>query len=145
MALTSKPSRGNVSMVAATPTRNDLLTLSPDRILHRLFWEQAVHRFEPQVPRFICSNSRERVSGLLRKRCREKSDGVTVERGPVEVVCAFCGQHQCLDAVGVGVGEMLTPARLRPKTTQPAASEPRPSAALARVAFSAHVGAGQRR
>jgi molecular chaperone Hsp33 len=50
-----------ISILAATLTREELLTLDVDTILHRLFWEEKVIRFEPQSPRFACTCSRERV------------------------------------------------------------------------------------
>jgi molecular chaperone Hsp33 len=36
-----------IAMLAATLTREELLSLSSDQILHRLFWQETVRRFEP--------------------------------------------------------------------------------------------------
>lgn len=95
-----------ISILAATLTAEELLTLDADTILHRLFWEETVRRFEPQQgetgPRFACTCSRERVGQMLRSLGREEIDGVVAERGEVEVGCEFCGLRYHYDAVDVG-------------------------------------------
>jgi molecular chaperone Hsp33 len=88
-----------IAMLAATLTREELLALEPDAILHRLFWQETVRRFEPAAPRFACSCSRERVSGMLRGLGADEVDGIVAERGEVEVGCDFCGQQYLFDAV----------------------------------------------
>jgi molecular chaperone Hsp33 len=104
-----------ISMLAATLTREELLTLTPEKILHRLFWEETVRVFEPQQPRFACSCSRERVQGMLRGLGEAESVSLIEERGQVEVGCEFCGLQYRFDAVDVG--EMFTPGRDQPPST----------------------------
>jgi molecular chaperone Hsp33 len=104
-----------IAMLAATLTRDELLALPPEQVLHRLFWEETVRVFEPQRPRFACTCSRERVSGMLRGLGREESDGLIAERGLVEVGCDFCGQQYHYDAVDVG--ELFTPTRDQPPSS----------------------------
>ena len=101
-----------IALLAATLTRDELLTLTPDRILHRLFWEETVRRFDPDRPHFSCSCSRERVQGMLRSLGRDESDSLIEERGLVEVGCDFCGSQYRFDAVDVG--EIFTPGRDQP-------------------------------
>ncbi|MFY8119479.1 MAG: Hsp33 family molecular chaperone HslO [Roseateles sp.] len=91
-----------ISMLAATLTAEELLNLDADTILRRLFWEEAVQRFEPQQPRFACSCSRERVGQMLKGLGREEVDSVLAERDDVEVGCEFCGLFYHFDAVDVG-------------------------------------------
>lgn len=104
-----------IAMLAATLTREELLTLPTQTILHRLFWEEKVRVFEPAAPRFACTCSRERVRNMLRGLGREESDSLIAERGSVEVGCEFCGLQYRFDAVDVG--EMFTPGRDQPPTT----------------------------
>jgi molecular chaperone Hsp33 len=103
-----------IAHLAATLTRDELLALDADTLLHRLFWEERLQRFEPQVPRFSCSCSRERVGGMLRGLGADEVHGIVAERGDVEVGCEFCGQKYRFDAVDVG--EMFTPKRDQPGT-----------------------------
>jgi molecular chaperone Hsp33 len=101
-----------IAHLAATLTREELLTLDADTVLRRLFWEETVRRFEPMTgengPRFACNCSRERVSGMLKSLGREEIDSILEERGNVEIACDFCGTKYHYDAVDVG--ELFTQA-----------------------------------
>ncbi|TXI88425.1 MAG: Hsp33 family molecular chaperone HslO [Cupriavidus sp.] len=105
-----------IAMLAATLTRGELLTLEADALLHRLFWQEPLTRFEPLQPRFACRCSRERVQGMLRSLGRAESESLIVERGLVEVGCDFCGLQYRFDAVDVG--EMFTPGRDQPPASR---------------------------
>ena len=91
-----------IALLAGTLTREELLGLPPDRILHRLFWEETLRVFEPQHPTFACTCHRERVRSMLRSLGRDESEGLIAERGLVEVGCEFCGTQYRFDAVDVG-------------------------------------------
>ncbi|MBT9501253.1 MAG: Hsp33 family molecular chaperone HslO [Burkholderiaceae bacterium] len=91
-----------IAHLAATLTREELLTLDADTILRRLFWEESVLQFEPLQPRFSCSCSRERVTNMLRGLGADEVNGIITERGEVEVGCEFCGRQYRFDAVDVG-------------------------------------------
>ena len=101
-----------IAMLAATLTREELLSLPSDQVLRRLFWEETVRVFEPETPRFACTCSRERVRNMLRGLGRDESESLIAERGEVEVGCEFCGLQYRFDAVDVG--EMFTPVRDQP-------------------------------
>ncbi len=100
-----------IAHMASTVTRAELLTQGADTLLRRLFWEETVRRFEPLVPRFACTCSRERVRGMLRGLGREEVEGIVAERGNVEIGCDFCGMQYRFDAVDVG--DVFTPAAAR--------------------------------
>jgi molecular chaperone Hsp33 len=107
-----------IAILAATLTREELLALEPERILHRLFWEETLRVFPPEPgaqPRFACRCSRERVRGMLRSLGREESESLIAERGQVEVGCEFCGLQYRFDAVDVG--ELFTPERDQPPSS----------------------------
>lgn len=101
-----------IAHLASTLTPGELLTLDAPTILHRLFWEEDVRRFEPQAPAFACRCSRERVRGMLRGMGRDESESLIAERGEVEVGCEFCGLQYRFDAVDVG--ELFTPPADQP-------------------------------
>jgi molecular chaperone Hsp33 len=105
-----------ISILAATLTAEELLTLDADTVLRRLFWEETVTRYEPQVPRFACTCSRDRVVQMLRGLGREEADSVLEERGEIEIGCDFCGKQYRFDAVDVGA--LFTAA-----TNQPGGSD----------------------
>ena len=92
-----------IAILARSLKREELLGLDADTILHRLFWEEKLVRFEPQAgpqgPRFACTCSRERVSGMLRSLGRDEVESILAEREQVEVGCEFCGAQYRYDAV----------------------------------------------
>ena len=105
-----------VSHLLATLTRDELLTLDAQTVLHRLFWQEKLVVFEPApgapVPHFACSCSRERVARMLKGLGRDEIDGIIDEQGRVEIACEFCGLKYHFDAVDVG--ELFTPTRDQP-------------------------------
>ena len=92
-----------ISILAASLTPAELLTLDVDTILHRLFWEEPLLRFEPmtgeKAPRFACTCSRERVGRMIKSLGAAEADSIIAERGDIEVGCEFCGQQYRFDAV----------------------------------------------
>ena len=102
-----------IAHLASTLTAEELLTLAPDTVLHRLFWDEKLLRFEPMVgsagPHFACSCSRDRVGSMLKSLGREEIDGIVIEQGRVEIACDFCGTKYHFDVVDVG--ELFTPAK----------------------------------
>lgn len=89
----------HISILARSLKAEELLKLDVDTILHRLFWEQSVTRFVPIQPRFACSCSRTRVGRMIEGLGRDEVEQILQERGHVEVVCEFCGQHYHFDPV----------------------------------------------
>jgi molecular chaperone Hsp33 len=107
-----------IAHLTATLTREELLTLDADKVLHRLYWEETLRRFEPLAgpsgPRFACTCSRERVGNMLRGLGRDEVDDIVEEQGRVEIACEFCGTRYHFDAVDVG--ELFTQALNQPPT-----------------------------
>ena len=92
-----------IAMLAASLKREELLTLNVDTILHRLFWEEQLLRFEPlqgeSGPHFACSCSRERVARMMLGLGQAEADSILKEREVIEVGCDFCGLQYRFDAV----------------------------------------------
>ena len=92
-----------IATLAASLTRDELLSLDVDTILHRLFWEEKLLRFVPQQgadgPRFACSCSRARVGSMLRSLGEGEVQSILDERGTIDVDCEYRGQQYHFDAV----------------------------------------------
>ncbi|MBA4109337.1 MAG: redox-regulated molecular chaperone Hsp33 [Leptothrix sp. (in: Bacteria)] len=92
-----------IAYLAATLTREELLTLDADTILRRLFWEEDIILFDPmkglEGPHFACTCSRERVGTMLRNLGREEIESILTEQAQIDVGCEFCGAHYRFDAV----------------------------------------------
>ena len=110
-----------IAILASSLKREELLSLDADTILHRLFWEEDVRRFEPLTgengPRFACTCSRERVSNMLRGLGRDEVESILGEQGQVEVGCEFCGAQYRFDPVDAAQ-VFLQPAQQAPASDQ---------------------------
>ncbi len=85
--------------LAATVQPQELLTLAPRALLHRLFHEEDLRVFEPHPVFFRCSCSRERVTGMLRMLGVDEVRKILTEREAIEVRCEFCNRRYAFDAV----------------------------------------------
>jgi molecular chaperone Hsp33 len=88
-----------IATLAGSLTAEELLKLDVETVLRRLFWQEKILRFDPQAPRFACTCSRERVTGMIRGLGQEEAQSILAERGEIDVGCDFCGQHYRFDAV----------------------------------------------
>ncbi len=85
--------------LAETVAPEELLTLAPDELLRRLFWQESLHAFDERACRFACRCSRDKVSDMLRMLGSGEVEAIIAERGLVEVRCEFCNQPYRFDAV----------------------------------------------
>lgn len=87
------------TILAETLEREELLQVPGRQIIHRLFHEEDVRLFEPQVLSFRCSCSRERVANTLRGLGPDEVRSIIAEQGRVEVHCEFCNRRYEFDPV----------------------------------------------
>ena len=80
-----------VQALADTLTREEMLTLPPEEVLRRLFWETDIRAFDQKKPRFECTCSREKVASMLKMLGRTEVDSILEEQeGAIQVNCEFC-------------------------------------------------------
>lgn len=107
-----------IATLASSLTRDELLTLDVDAILHRLFWQEDVLRFAPHEgdpqPRFACSCNREKVGAMIVGLGEEEAASIIAERSDIEVGCEFCGQQYRFDAIDAA--QLFRPASQTPQT-----------------------------
>ncbi len=88
-----------IQMLADTVTDRELLTLPAERLLIRLFNEEAVRLQSPSNLEFGCSCSRERTANTLRILGRAEVDDILAQEGRIEVTCEFCGANYRYDPI----------------------------------------------
>lgn len=92
-----------IAILAKSLKSEELLGLDVETVLHRLFWEEPLLRFEPllgeEAPRFHCSCSRERVGRMIQNLGVEEAESILSERESIEVGCEFCGKQYHFDPV----------------------------------------------
>lgn len=80
------------AMILLTTVTSEELTapeLLPSQVLMRLFHEDGVRVWSPNMLRFGCRCSRDKVSGMLSRLPRKEVESMKVD-GVVEVTCQFC-------------------------------------------------------
>lgn len=90
-----------IEMLADTVTQQELLNLSCEELLHRLFHEERVRLYEPQPIAFKCNCSRAKIGGTLSALGRSELESILQERETIEVDCQFCGAQYCFDKIDV--------------------------------------------
>ncbi len=102
-ALGQSEDYNRISILAKSLKAEELLGLDIETVLHRLFWEEPLLRFEPLVgetgPKFRCNCSRERVGRMIKGLGVEEVESILTERENIEVGCEFCGQQYHFDPV----------------------------------------------
>lgn len=87
-----------IETLAATITDEELLTLTPQEVTHRLFWEEAPEYFEPLEPKFACTCSREKIETMIRNLGEVEALQIVKDEGKLEVTCDFCGRTESFSA-----------------------------------------------
>jgi len=92
-----------IQTLGETITNEELLTLTPETILRRLFLEESsefgVRSFPTRPIHFACSCSRKKVADVLRMLGEEEIKSILAEEGSVDTACDFCGKNYHFDAV----------------------------------------------
>ncbi len=85
--------------LADTLSSEEMLEVTQDILLHRLFWEETLLIFEEKPIVWKCSRTRERVADMLRMLGRAEVQEILETQGNIEVACEFCGQPYLFDGV----------------------------------------------
>jgi molecular chaperone Hsp33 len=92
-----------IQALGETITTDELLELSPETTLRRLFLnessEAGVRAFPTRPVKFACRCSRLKVADVLRMLGEEEVNSILAEQGAVETGCEFCGKAYRFDAV----------------------------------------------
>lgn len=80
-----------------TLTSQELLELSADTLLTRLFHEDGVRTLGDKALRFACSCSKARVESMLVSLGEEEAMGAVID-GEARIRCEFCGQRYSFSA-----------------------------------------------
>lgn len=87
--------------LANTLTREELLALPTQEILHRLFHEDDIRLFEPSPVSFRCGCSSERIEQMIISLGPQEARSILEEQGSIQVDCEFCNAHYSYDRVDI--------------------------------------------
>jgi molecular chaperone Hsp33 len=90
-----------IEALSHTITEEELLTLSCEDLLHRLFHEEQLRLFEPEPVSFKCHCSPEKVGSTLLSLGRDAIDELLAEQDTIVADCEFCSAKYSFDKVDV--------------------------------------------
>lgn len=90
-----------IEALADTLTQEELLTLSCEEMLHRLFHEESVRLFSAEPVHFKCRCSTEKVENTLLSLGYGAVNDIIKEQGKIVADCEFCSQKYYFDQVDV--------------------------------------------
>lgn len=88
-----------VTQLASTLTEEEALTLPHADIVNRLFHEETLRVYPPDIAFFNCSGCADRVEAMLRQVDRSELEQLVADTGNIEVTCEFCAKQFSYDAV----------------------------------------------
>lgn len=88
-----------MQILADTVADDELLRLSTEPLLRRLFAAEAVRLQPPKTLSFGCSCSRQRTANALRIMGRAEVAAILAEEGRITVTCEFCGTTYGYDSI----------------------------------------------
>lgn len=88
-----------VGILADTLKSEELLTLSAQTLLKRLYHEDDIRLFDAQSVTFHCSCSRDNVAMMLKMLGQDEVESILAELDHIEVHCEFCNQRYEFDKV----------------------------------------------
>lgn len=80
----------HATSLANTLRHEELLHLPADKLLNRLYAQDAIRIFEPQQVSFKCRCSREKTSVALRSLTKNELEDIIKEKQSISVDCQFC-------------------------------------------------------
>ena len=107
-----------IQQLSSTIKDEELLNLSAEEIIHRLYHEEDIRMFDAETVSFRCSCSRERVANMLLSLGAEEVKSMIEELNKIEVACEFCNHNYKFDAVDTEQLFASEVAHPTPKTEQ---------------------------
>lgn len=107
-----------IQQLSATIKDEELLELSAEEIIHRLYHEEDIRMFEAERVSFKCRCSRERVANMLLSLGADEVKKMLQELDKIEVACEFCNHNYVFDAIDTEQLFSSDVAHQTPKTEQ---------------------------
>ena len=91
----------HATILADTVTKEELLNLSSQTLLHRLYHEEDLRIYEDKEIHFECSCSTEKIENTIRSIGEDEANSIIEEQGQITIDCDFCNTQYKLDSIDV--------------------------------------------
>ncbi|MFK5914536.1 MAG: Hsp33 family molecular chaperone HslO [Woeseiaceae bacterium] len=88
-----------IQQLSSTIKNDELLNLSSEEVIHRLYHEEDIRLFDAETISFRCTCSHGRVAKMLLSLGAEEVQSMIKELTSIEVDCEYCGHSYHFDAV----------------------------------------------
>ena len=107
----------HVTTLTDTIKSEELLTLSAQEVLYRLYHQEEVRLFDPQPVSFVCNCSRARCEAAILQIGKAEVDSLLEEQNEIKMDCDYCGTEYHFSAEDLAkiFNDQLTPPE-EPKT-----------------------------
>lgn len=95
------PDFEHVSIMAETLSQRELLDLSHQEIVTRLYHEDDIRMFEPKAVNFYCDCSKERSANALKSVSKQELLNIIEQDGEIKMDCQFCLAKYSFDKIDV--------------------------------------------
>jgi molecular chaperone Hsp33 len=102
-----------IQMLAQTIKAPELLSDTPEALLHKLFWQENFKTLDQRSLRFSCTCSRDKVGAMLKMLGRAEVESILAEQGEIKTQCDFCNteyRFDPVDAAAVFIEGVMPPA-----------------------------------
>ena len=82
----------HLAQLANTLSPDELFQLPATELLHRLFHQEELRLFDPQLLAFVCGCSRERSEDAVTTLGRSECEALIAEKGEISVHCEYCAK-----------------------------------------------------
>ena len=106
----------SAELLANTIKDDELINLSSNDILHRLYHEYDVRTFDKESIFFRCTCSAERMHGIVKSLGEAEVRDILQEQGKVQIDCHFCNSQYRYDAIEI---EMMFNDSVQPSSDTP--------------------------
>ncbi len=90
-----------ITHLGSTLSCQELLMLTNDELLHRLYHEETVRLFDADDLRFACDCSRERSLKVLKTLATEELEEMLESQGSITMDCQFCNSRYRFDRTSI--------------------------------------------
>jgi molecular chaperone Hsp33 len=107
----------HVTTLTDTIKSEELLNLSAEEMLYRLYHQEEVRLFEPQAVSFVCNCSRARCEAAILQIGKAEVDSLLEEQDDIKMDCDYCGTeyHFSTKDLTALFNDQLTPTDDEPK------------------------------
>lgn len=91
----------HLAILTKTVKTEELLELSTEKMLHRLYHQETIRLFDEKPITFNCSCSHKRCAASLMTLSKDEINTILNKNGHIDLLCDYCGKHYIFDEIDI--------------------------------------------